>query len=83
MGCEASVPKQTKDPKSKVDAQQVAGHSGTLKFEGGVLKKISAPAEAKNYALIYSEPKDDDDAYTIALRKLKDLVPLFYGSEDI
>ena len=70
MGCETSVPKETKDPKSKVDALQVAGHSGTLKFEGGILRKISAPAEAKNYVLINSQPSDTDDEYTIALRKL-------------
>ena len=70
------------EAKLDIHEDQVAGHVGSLRFDGNKLYKIGAPQEAKNYSLINS-PAPDGHRYHAALQHLAPVVPKFYGAEEM
>ena len=87
MGCSqstniSSTKKKSDVAKSDVHEDQVAGHVGSLRFDGNELYKIGAPIEAKHYKYINSPAVEGDD-FQNALVLFVPIAPKFYGSKDV
>jgi hypothetical protein len=87
MGCAqstnaSSTKKKSEGSKPGVHEDQVAGHVGSLRFDGNKLYKIGAPIEAKHYKLINSTDELNDDFHK-ALVLFAPITPKFYGSKDV
>ena len=74
--------KDKKDAKIDFHEDQVAGHVGTIRFDGHKLYKIGANAEASHYKYINSPPVIGDDFHN-ALVLLAPITSKYYGSVEI
>lgn len=63
------------------DQFQAAGHAGSFKFDGAILRKLTSEAEANNYKAANSEPSQALDEYSVEMRKLRSLMPKFHSIE--
>lgn len=60
---------------------QAAGHAGSFRFEGTKLRKKTKIEEVNNYQLANSDPSTSSDRLAGELRKLKHVLPTFFGAE--